>query len=279
MGVNDKTQNAIMLEEFADLRRTESAAFWAKDTVDSRLGGLEDIRRASWEQSKQDYERRQRAQREERLSIESEIPGMAVQTARDAKVNAPGFTVLWKGLAKSRTVCLFSPENIVEDFGPLQNSVPSDFSTSGGYYWAVDKEIAMRYAKWAKNRDDVGEAVLLRLEVSNALIEPLRAPVLQYPGDLWKKFIHSCRRRRLPKELSYLQQETLLIGHIGTGTTAIATLQDWREISVRHTLRRRSDNGIASQYVFNDVDGVEFLNKHCRTSLVMYRAVDQDFTE
>ena len=78
MGLDSKTQNEIMLEEFSDLRLTESAASWAKDTVDSRLGGLEDVRRASWE----------RAQRKERPSVDSKIPGMAVETARDAKQNA-----------------------------------------------------------------------------------------------------------------------------------------------------------------------------------------------
>ena len=279
MGLNSKTQNAIMLAGFSDLRRTESAAFWAKDTVDSRLGGLEDVRRASWERSQQGDRCRQRAQRGERPSVVSKIPGMAVETARDAKQNTPGSIVLWKGLAKYRTVGLFSPENTVEDFGPTQSLPPSDFSTSPWYYWVVDKEIAMRYVKWAKNRNEVGETVLLRLEVSNNLIEPLQASVLQYPSDLWKRFIHSCRRLRVPKELAYLQNKTLLIGHIGTGTTAIAKLKDWKEIGVRHTLRRKSDNGIASQYAFSDMDGVEFLNKHCSTSLVMYRTGDKDFLD
>jgi hypothetical protein len=35
MGLNEKAEQAIMLEEFAGLWRTESAAFWAKDTVDN----------------------------------------------------------------------------------------------------------------------------------------------------------------------------------------------------------------------------------------------------
>ncbi|MCJ1319341.1 hypothetical protein MMC15_004677 [Xylographa vitiligo] len=222
MGLNSTTQNVIMLENFSNIRRTESAAFWAQDTVDSRLGGLEDIRRASWERSQQGDRRRQRAQREERPSVDSTIPGMAVETARHAKQNAPGSIVLWKGLARYRTNGLFSPDNTVENFGPIQSVFPSDFSTSGWDYWPVDKEVAMQYADWAKNRDDVGGAVLLRLEVATNMIEPLQAPVLQYPSDLWKRFIHSCRRRRVPKELAYLQHQTLLIGHLGTGTTAIA---------------------------------------------------------
>jgi hypothetical protein len=105
----------------------------------------------------------------------------------------------------------------------------------------------------------------------------LRAPVLQYPSDLWKEFIHSCRRIEQPEELSYIHRETPLIGHIATGTTAIANLKDWREISGRHTVRRKSDNGDAIQYVFNNMDGIEFLNRHCCTSLMMYRVEDEDF--
>ena len=204
---------------------------------------------------------------------------MAVETARHAKQNAPGSVVLWKGLARYRTNGLCSPDNTVENFVPIQSVPPSDFSTSGWYYWPVGKEVAMRYADWAKNRDDVGGAVLSRLEVATNMIEPLQAPVLQYPSDLRKCFIHSCRRRRAPKELAYLQHQTLLIGHLGTGTTAIANFKDWKEIDVRHTLRRDSDNGIASQYAFSDVEGVEFLNKHCSTNLVMYRAVNDDFLD
>jgi hypothetical protein len=69
MGLNKTTQHKIKLKEFADIRRTESAAFWAKDTVDNRLFALEDIRRASWERFKQKDRRRQRAEQEERPSI------------------------------------------------------------------------------------------------------------------------------------------------------------------------------------------------------------------
>jgi hypothetical protein len=215
---------------------------------------------------------------------------MAVQTALEAKTNAPGFTVLWKGGLKRRGDGLFTPNKSVEDFRILQSAGrsdfrilqsagPSDFSTSGGHYWAVDKEIGFRYAKWARNRSEDGHAVLLRLENPNALIEALGAPVLQYPSDLWKKFIHSCRRKEQPKELSYIHRETLLIGHIATGVTGITNLKDWIDISGRHMLRWKSDNGNAIQNVFNNMDGIEFLNRHCCTSLMMYRVEDEDFME
>ena len=138
------------------------------------------------------------------------------------------------------------------------------------------KEIAMRYIKWASKKMVIGECVLLRLEVANNLIEPLQAPVLQYPSNLWKQHIYSCRRQHVPKELRYLLSKTLLIGHIGTGTTAIANLRDWRDIDVRHTLRRKSDNGIATQYVFSGLDGLDFLIEHCSGSLAMYRSGDQE---
>lgn len=276
MGFDSQTQDAIMLEEFTDLRRTETANFWAKDIVDIRLGGLEEIKRVSWERSQQADRRMQRAEREERPSITSRTPGMAVETARDAKQNAPGSTVLWKGVAQHRTAGLFTPENTVQDFRAIVSNPPSDFSLSGSYYWTVDKEIAMRYIKWASNKMVIGESVLLRLEVANHLIEPLQAPVLQYPSDLWKQHIYSCRRQHVPKELRYLLSKTLLIGHIGTGTTAIANLRDWREIGVRHTLRRKMDNGIATQYVFSGLNGLDFLNEHCSGSLAMYRSRDQD---
>ncbi|KAA6414871.1 MAG: hypothetical protein FRX48_01621 [Lasallia pustulata] len=276
MGFDSRTQDAIMLKEFTDLRCTESANYWAKDTVDIRLGGLEEVKRVSWERSQQADRRMQRAECEERPSVVSRIPGMAIETAKDAKQNAPGSTVLWKGLAQHRTAGLFTPGSIVQDFCAIVSNPPSDFSLSGSYYWAVDKEIAMRYIKWASNKMAIGECVLLRLEVANNLIEPLQAPVLQYPSNLWKQHIYSCRRQHVPKELRYLLSKTLLIGHIGTGTTAIANLRDWRDIDVRHTLRRKSDNGIATQYVFSGLDGLDFLIEHCSGSLAMYRSGDQE---
>ncbi|KAA6411122.1 MAG: hypothetical protein FRX48_05434 [Lasallia pustulata] len=246
MGFDSRTQDAIMLEEFTDLRCTENANYWAKDTVDIRLGGLEEVKRVSWERSQHANRRMQRAE------------------------------FLWKGLAQHRTAGLFTPGNIVQDFRAIVSNPPSDFSLSGSYYWAVDKEIAMRYIKWASKKMVIGECVLLRLEVVNNLIEPLQAPVLQYPSNLWKQHIYSCRRQHVPKELRYLLSKTLLIGHIGTGTTAIANLRDWRDIDVRHTLRRKSDNGIATQYVFSGLDGLDFLIEHCSGSLAMYRSGDQE---
>jgi hypothetical protein len=277
MGFNMAIEDAIMCEEFADIRKTETAKFWAKDTVNIRLGGLEQLKRASWERSQQADRRRQRAGREERPPIASRIPGMAVESAREAKENAPGSIILWKGLAQSRTIDLFTQENTVQDFRCIISNPPSDFSLSGSYYWVFDKEIAIRYLKWAKSRMDIGDAVLLRLEIANNLVEPLEAPVLQYPGNLWKQYIHSRRRQNIPKELRYLLRKTLLIGHIRTGTTAIANLTDWREIGIGHTLRRKSDNGIATQYVFSDLDGLDFLNEHCSESLVMFRSGDIDY--
>jgi hypothetical protein len=52
MGLNETTQHKIMVEEFADIRGTESAAFWAKDMVENGLFALEDIRRANWSEAR-----------------------------------------------------------------------------------------------------------------------------------------------------------------------------------------------------------------------------------
>jgi hypothetical protein len=71
MGLDSKTQDVIMDPEFADLRGTESAAFWAKDTVEDRLYTIEEFRRASWQRVQQGNTRRQQAGREEQPSAES----------------------------------------------------------------------------------------------------------------------------------------------------------------------------------------------------------------
>ncbi|MCJ1229144.1 hypothetical protein MMC12_005809 [Toensbergia leucococca] len=273
MGLNEATQDIIMLEEFSDLRRTEGARYWGKDMVNLRLCGLEQVKRASWERLQQSDRRIQRAGREGRPLVGSRMSGMATETASCAKANTPGSTVLWKGLSLAHTVGLFNLDNTVLDFTTIISNPPSDFSIGGGYHWVLDKEIAIRYVKWAKNKSDVGECVILRLEIPNNLIESLEAPILRYPSDIWKRFVHSCRRRRALKDLRYLLHKTLLIGHIATGCEAIANLQDWRDVSIRHTLKT-SGNGIATQYIFSNEAGLDFLEENCSNSLIMYRSGD-----
>ena len=95
------------------------------------------------------------------------MSGMATEMASCAKANTPGSTVLWKGLSLAHTVGLFNLDNTVLDFTTIISNPPSDFSIGGGYHWVLDKEIAIRYVKWAKNKSDVGECVILRLEIPN----------------------------------------------------------------------------------------------------------------
>jgi hypothetical protein len=275
MGLNHATQDVIMLQEFSDIRQTESAVFWAKDIVDLRLGGLEELKRASWERSQQSARQRQRAGREERPDIRSGIPGMRVETAKDAQEHTPGSIVLWKGIAEQRTVGLFTPEHTVKDFKTIISHAPCDFHD--GYYWAVDKVIALRYCKWAKQMMTTGSPVLLRLEIENRLVESLQAPILQYPSDIWKHFVHSCRDREWPKELRFLRNQPLIVVHMTKGTTTIANLADWKQIDDRHLLKRRSDNHIAIQYRFSDTDGLDLLQEHCVTSVTMHRVGDEDY--
>lgn len=275
MGLESALRDAIMLEEFADIRRTEGACYWAKDTVEVNFLKLQDIKRKSWERAKQGSGSTQRAGREPRPSVEEREAGVAVESAAEAPLTAPRSIVLWRGTSKHRTHGLFHADGIVDDFYNIRSPPPSDFSNFGSYYFAVDKEVALRYMKWSGVRADARghghEAVLLRLEVANDLIEPLKAPVLASPSDLWKEFVWNCRRIELPRRLSWLAAETLLIGHTASGRSEIASLRDWKDITVNHTLRK-SDGEIATQYCFGGRTGREFLNEHCRENLVMYKS-------
>ena len=247
-----------MREEFKELRRTEGVGCWAKDIVDARLRGLEEGRmRLEADRSVQ----------REGSENQSRIPGMAAETTREAKEDAPpGSIVLWKSLPRYRTHDLFNPEGTVQRFSALLNSAYYGLARSS--CWFVDKEIPMRYLQWAKYKDPIGESVLLRLQVDKNLIEALKAPVLKWQSRLWKRFLFSCRRWNVPEELDYLWHETLVIEHVGTSVAAVV---DWREMGLRNALRRKEDGGIATQYVFSDCEGLDFLQEHCSRSLVMYR--------
>lgn len=46
-GLNDDTITAILDAQFDNIRRTETCAFWAKDTLTMRYAGIEEMRRES----------------------------------------------------------------------------------------------------------------------------------------------------------------------------------------------------------------------------------------
>jgi hypothetical protein len=63
------------------------------------------------------------------------------------KQSAPGYTVLYKGCDQARIMGMFNDNGQIASLSPLDSSLRGDFnSRNAALNWAVDYEIAMRYA-------------------------------------------------------------------------------------------------------------------------------------
>ncbi|KAJ4511213.1 hypothetical protein HRR83_007255 [Exophiala dermatitidis] len=90
-------------------------------------------------------------------------------------MNAPDFTVLFRGISQSRLRGLLDEDGNLSDITTLQSLTPADFlGQESGYYFTVEREVAVRYASFAKRRDDNGSNVILFVvKLPNAATESL----------------------------------------------------------------------------------------------------------
>ncbi|KAL2415602.1 hypothetical protein ABEF95_000566 [Exophiala dermatitidis] len=223
-GILPSVQEAIMDPVFKNIRLSETCRFWVRDTMEIRYGGLEEIQKAS----------RERAMGLQRAALRpgntSQIvagasqgasgsgsrsfsasqrtqPGISPHTAMSAEaiasMNAPIYTVLFKGISKTRLQGLLDEDGNLSDITALLSPPPTDFlGRESGYYFTVEREVAVRYASYAKRRDGNGSNVILSVKLPNAAVESLPEGQLQktyFPSEDWQRLIFQSRRRqRLP---------------------------------------------------------------------------------
>ncbi|CAI7634453.1 unnamed protein product [Penicillium palitans] len=156
-------------------------------------------------------------------------------TEQEAPARLPGHTMLWR-------VCLLSEaveccESCLQelDLEPI-SSTPGDFSgRTAVAYFSPQRETADRYAMYKKHRFSIAELAILQVAVPDSLVQSLSINYLWADGaesQLWKKVIWHCRRgQRLPKDLRYMGNKDLWIGHIAKSTNSnFATTESYTQI-------------------------------------------------
>ncbi|ELR04606.1 hypothetical protein VC83_04151 [Pseudogymnoascus destructans] len=232
-GIDAATQDAIMDPNFTYLRRTNSCLYWAKDTIEMRYAGLEEIQRTSLTReaelkqaappipsgsedaqgsgyqgnvgltSTSSTSQGQRSisglQQKGAAGIEADVCG---SSRAIAALNAPGYTTLYKGLDQARITGLFDDSGAVAEIEILLSSAPSDFcGISSRFYFALDHTVARYYAAYVKKRAVCESVVIVCLQIPNAAIESLPPNKIQrmlWPSSEWKELVWFSRKGKTP---------------------------------------------------------------------------------
>lgn len=188
-----------------------------------------------------------------------------------ASRNAPGHTVLYKGMDRGRTNGLFNDAGALSNIRVLMSHPPSDFSSSRSlFYFTPDIRVAEFYASYAKRRAAYESVVMIRLRIPNAAIESLSEPDIQrlyWPSNDWKELVWRCRTSQiLPSRLRRYRNALLIIGTISRKPDArYHALSTWEDITERYLLKvgANRDRGTTVQYVFSGEDeGCEWLKEN-----------------
>jgi hypothetical protein len=302
-GFDADVQDAIIDPHFKYLRLSESCLYWAKDTIEMRYAGLKDIQRSSREREMELQQvasrpsehqgvhsrggqegglnpstgsplstgRGQRSisgiQQQSTPGIGPEIWGSASAIAAR---NAPGHTVLFKGIDQGRIAGLFDETGTLDRIETLLSSAPSDFSgTRSLFYFTPDYQVAQYYAAYAKRRANCESVVIVCLHIPNTAIESLLPPEIQYiywPSSEWKELVWRCRTQQsLPSYLRKYRQAVLMIGTTSRKPDLVYyAMGSWEAVTEDCLLRVGSNqNSPAVQYVFSgEEEGREFLVEH-----------------
>lgn len=290
-GIGGQLQDDILDPFFKNIRMTESCVFWLIDTVEMRWRGLKEIQATSRDRahasrrqatrpghsadnqprdSNKDGESSRRSisgQMSSQISWISPHTAMSDQ-AKLAGQSAPGSITLFKGIDQARIRNLRDANSNINEINCLLSSYPSDFAKQLAYYFAVDRDVALLYALWAKRRADVQAVVLVQINIRNSDIKSLSETdklTTFYPTEEWKKLVWHCRRKeRLPTELTKFRSASLIIGTISRKPdSSYHDMESWNDIQDRHVLM--VDSRPAVQYVFLDDEKHDILGRNAST--------------
>ncbi|KIH91696.1 hypothetical protein SPBR_01706 [Sporothrix brasiliensis 5110] len=277
-GINEDTISAILEPYFENIRRTKTCAFWAKDTVNIRYAGIEEMSRESHRRAA-DHDSSTRRGHTTRLSVHQATSSPAAAASSDptttgsgatairvaidlAARNAPGYTLLYRGMDKALTRGLFRDDGTVRSFKQLVSGPPTDFSGNvSKYYFTPQFQVAETDAAYTKNRGGCVAVVIVAIRVPNQAIQTLQHPAIQrlhWPNPDWANFVwHSRRNETLPKHLRTYRTARLLIGHIATHPNQVyERMESPSAISDADILRVEGRKGTtkAIQFVYSDDD-------------------------
>ncbi|KAI9163157.1 hypothetical protein HJFPF1_04756 [Paramyrothecium foliicola] len=288
-GLSNELQAAILDPFFKYLRLSNSCAFWSKDAVEMRYAGLQEIQAASFEREKG---LRRAAARPGTSSGSSLGPphggsrsvlglqrgsssSISIDTVTSERAvaarNAPGYTILYKGLDQARIQGLLDEDGKLKNIETLQSAPPSDFSGKHMmFYFTADFMVAQYYAAYAKRKATAESVVIVTVAIPNAAIEAMNEPEIQrihWPSAEWKELVWLSRSGKLLKgSLRKYRAATLIIGTISRNPNQIfSRMASWEQVSETHVLKVEGVNGRtpAVQFVFSaEEEGETFLTTH-----------------
>lgn len=278
LGINEDLREIICLPQHEPLLVTAPMRYWLVEVVSMRMNLLEKM----WEESRARLRRIQHNRKRDPSFSEADeykkllLRGGGKSQSENSQTllkpeDTPGTVTLWRGGDKEPMEKFLRLGGIAK----LQSRWPSDFRGLGGpiLYFALEKEVAMRYRDFAKHTAYCTATAVMWMKVSNSFIARYESCVLRqdksvtgkWIADDWKRIVYASRRgEHLPKDLSHLESCPILIGHIcKSHNMAIAALPGWQDIShKRHVWNLRGlneDPYYATQYVFNGTPVIKAL--------------------
>ena len=294
-GFGEEMEVAFLDPSCKEIRLTESCKFWLIDTIRSRYACLQLIQAASRDRAREQARAASRPGEESMMraspsttsprTISGSFPsvGLSEISSLSAIVqqNAPGKIVLYKGgTVTSFDGLLDHTGNVDEMNVPFTRRDCDLTSLTLGAYFAVDYDVAVRYARWTKRRDTQQPACIIRIDVQNSALEALDASEkvsIYWPSGEWHTLVWTGRRGEcLRGDLEKYKDATLVIGTTyGKPNIVISQLSSPTAITERMVLKN-SRGGKAVQYAFIGERGRDFLERHCQTACTMHPFTTRD---
>lgn len=286
LGIRQAVQDAILDPNFTQVYNTETLEFWIEDTLKVNyatllrlLGRLQD--QANIELSKKTKKQKKRAKLESAFpqastsaqaaetGIEEDIDAVTLSAESSENffkhcvvVESPpkaleNHTILYKGKAASelvRDVDPFFLENGALNIIVLNSHRGGDFNwLHEVQYWSPEKQTAERYRQYAAERSPFSETWVVRIQVPNEFLAPLRTEQLWYSAN-WKEYVWWCKRKQpVPEKFHHLSEKADLIkGHICARSppeVARFKAQDFQTKFTKNDLMY-NDGQKATQWVF-----------------------------
>ncbi|KAI1158242.1 hypothetical protein F5B18DRAFT_641635 [Nemania serpens] len=299
LGLSVKLYNSIMHPEYSQIRKTETAKYWIRDTMEIRYGHLlmiqecagkrgtkrqaSNVESHSDQGSKASKGKQPRKRLADLASLHPSTPSIA--TVEPNEPAPEGYVALWKGLARNRIK--YWPNGEIR-LSSLWTQSPSDFvgvdDEGPALYFAEDRAVRVQYAGFAKQRLEQSSpqvayqrVVLLRILVKKSWIEGIRQFVV---GDDWKKVIFLCRRGRALRASSrdrssqelgvdWYADAKLLIGHVSQGVArTYEVMESWSSVTAEHVMTVPPANRRkAIQWVFKGMDTLAQLEQNSTVAI------------
>lgn len=300
-GINEKLRNAILMPEFEDIRYSQSAQYWATDSIGMNYEALittnERLREEMHAQYTLDQRRRPgytfsskdqpqhssssnpsqgKGKSKESASKPTKPPATSVAVdVKQGPICPLGYATLWKGISKKRCTGFIDPVTQALDVAKLASTSPSDFSSKSNLvYFTPQKVVADRYASWAKHKAPNAEIAIVQVNMPFSFSEQkIDGNPFTYllqnsndPDNEWKQVVwHSKGVVSMPRDLRHIRRYGLLIGHCTTGMK-IERLDHHSMVGDQHILKINDSGSMvkAIQWVLQLDDSEEDFNEKCR---------------